>query len=66
MAQSGQRPTLDFGSGHDLRVERSSPTSLSFSSFPCGPHAALCSAKSLLEILSLPLPLLPPPFLSNK
>ena len=27
VAQSGERLTLDFGSGHDLRVVRSSPTS---------------------------------------
>ena len=26
MAQSVERPALDFGSGHDLRVVRSSPT----------------------------------------
>ena len=27
MAQSFEHPTLDFGSGHDLRVVRSSPVS---------------------------------------
>jgi len=27
VAQLVKRPTLDFGSGHDLRVVRSSPTS---------------------------------------
>ena len=27
MAQSVKHPTLDFGSGHDLRVVGSSPTS---------------------------------------
>lgn len=46
-AQSAKRLTLCFGSGHDLRIMRSSPTS----------GSALALSVSLLEILSLPLPL---------
>ena len=42
--QSVQHPTLDCGSGHDLRVVRLSPKS------------ALCSVQSLLQILSPPSP----------
>jgi len=45
VAQSVKHPTLDFGSGHDLRVVRSSL---------CWTP---CSVGSLLEILTLPLPL---------
>ena len=47
MAELVKRPTLGFGSGHDLRVVRSSLSQ------------SLHWAWSLLEILSLPLPLLP-------
>lgn len=46
VAQLAKHPTLDFGSGHDLRVVRSS--------------WALCSVQSLFEILFLPLSLLLP------
>jgi len=45
VAQSVKRPTLDFGSGHDLRVVRSIPVSGSTLGW------------SLLGILSLPPPL---------
>jgi len=48
VAQSVKRPTLDFGSVHDLRVMRLSPLP---------PLWAPWSAGSLLEILSLTLPL---------
>ena len=41
MAQVVVHPTLDFSSGHNLRVVRWSP------------HQALCSAGSQLEILPL-------------
>ena len=48
VAQSVKHPTLNFGSGHDLRVMRQSWS-----------HVFLCqasrSAGILLEILSLPL-----------
>ena len=47
MAQLAEHPTLDFGSGHDLRVVRSSPMS----------DSAL-SGESAGDSLSL---LLPPP-----
>ena len=44
MAQSVRHPALDFGSGHDLRVMRSSPM--------------LASARSMeLKMLTLPFPL---------
>ena len=45
VAQSVKHQTLDFGSGHDLRVVRSSPTS-----------GSVLTAWSLLGILSLPPP----------
>ena len=46
VAQMVKHPTLDFSSGHDLRVLRLSSMT------------ALCSARSLLKILSLcPFPL---------
>ena len=48
MAQWVRRPTLDFGSGHDLRVVRLNPTWASY------------SAGNLLGILS-PSPPAPPP-----
>ena len=51
MAQSVERPTLDFSSGHDLRVVALSP------------RRASCSAGSLLETLSLPVSFLPLPHL---
>ena len=47
VAQSIECPTLDFGSGHDLRVMRSNPTRSSMPS----------PAWSLLKILPLTLPL---------
>ena len=44
MAQSFEHPTLDFNSGHDLRVMGSSPVS-----------GSVMPAQSLLGILSLSL-----------
>ena len=51
MVQSVKCPTLDFGSGHDIRVVRLAPCQ------------ALCWECSLLEILSLHLSLLPTPII---
>ena len=45
LAQLVKCPTLDFGSGHDLRVMRSSPVSVAWWVW------------SLIKILSVPLPL---------
>ena len=50
MAQSVERPTLDFGSGHDLLVMRLSPVS-----------GSELTAQTLLGILSLSLTLCPSP-----
>ena len=47
MVQSVEHLTLGFGSAHDLRVMRSSPTS------SLKLHGAPCSAGSLLEMVSL-------------
>ena len=46
VAQSGEHPTLDFGSGHDPRVVGSSPTS--------GSRLAARSLLGILCLLSLP------------
>ena len=53
MAQSVKHPTLDFGSGHDLRVREFEPT----------PGSAL-TVWSLLRILSFSLSLSAPPLLA--
>ena len=45
MAQLGQQPTLDLGSGHELTVSGTEP------------HMELCTDQEPLEILSLPLSL---------
>ena len=47
VAQSVEHPTIDFGSGHDLSILRSSPVLVP------------ASVGSLLDILSLHLPLPP-------
>ena len=52
MAQSVGDLTLDFGSGHDLRVMGSSPAS-----------GSVLPAQSLVGILSVSLSLSPPPLL---
>ena len=49
MAQSVKLPTLDFGSGHDLRVREFEPHT-----------GSVLATLSLLEILSLPLSAPPP------
>ena len=54
MAQSVKHPTLDFGSGHDLRVREFEPT----------PGSAL-TVWSLLRILPLTLSLCPSPLMCS-
>jgi len=65
VAQSVKRPTLDFGSGHDLRILGSSPV--------LGGVVSTLSGESAWDSFLFPLPLLLPPLalflslsLSNK
>ena len=57
MAQSVKHPTLDFGSDHDLRVMRSSPSVELY---------AKCASLLKILLLSLPLPLPSSPSLNKK
>ena len=57
MAQSDKHPTLDFGSGHDLKVVRSSPMSGSTLSMAGAAGDSLSPSFSAPPPLAFPLPL---------